>query len=191
MNKKEFLAALRKGLANLSRQEQEKWLDFYSEMIDDRMEEGVSEENAVAAVGNVEDVLGQILAEAKPAKKEKRKLKTWQTTLLIVGSPLWFSLLIAAASVVFSLMVSAWALVISLFAVSVSLLVCGLAGVALMVFFLKNSDWVTGIFCLGAGLVCAGLGIFLFIGTKYITRGVIQLCEKLFTVRLFRKEAAA
>ena len=188
MNKKEFLAALRKGLPG---QEQEKWLDFYSEMIDDRMEDGMREADAVAAVGKVEDILAQILVEAKPGKKKRRELKTWQTVLLIVGSSLWFSLLIAVASVVFSLLVSAWAVVIGFYAVAVSLVACGLAGLALLILFLIKGNVVAALFAFGAGLLSAGLGIFWFIGTHYATKGVIWLCKKLFSVLLPRKEAAA
>ena len=38
MDKTEFLMALSQGLADLPYSEQDKWLDFYSEMIDDIIE---------------------------------------------------------------------------------------------------------------------------------------------------------
>lgn len=47
MNKQEFLVKLRKGLSGLPKEDIEERLTFYSEMIDDRMEEGLSEEEAV------------------------------------------------------------------------------------------------------------------------------------------------
>ena len=50
MTKKEFLARLRRGLAQLPPEEREERLAFYSEMIDDRMEEGLSEQEAVASL---------------------------------------------------------------------------------------------------------------------------------------------
>ena len=123
MNKKEFLAVLRKGLGCLSYEEQDKWLDFYSEMIDDRLEDGLTEEDAVAAIGAVEAVIEQILVQSQPEKKQKvkRELKTWQVILLIVGAPLWFSLLIAVVSIVFSVLVTVWSVVISFYATAVSL----------------------------------------------------------------------
>ena len=49
MGKQEFLAQLRKGLQGLPQEDIEERLTFYSEMIDDRMEEGLSEEEAVSA----------------------------------------------------------------------------------------------------------------------------------------------
>ena len=49
MNKQEFLSQLRKGLAGLPQNDIEERLAFYGEMIDDRIEEGLSEEEAVSA----------------------------------------------------------------------------------------------------------------------------------------------
>ncbi len=47
MNKEEFLKTLERLLKGLPKQENQKMLDYYAEMIEDRMEEGMSEENAV------------------------------------------------------------------------------------------------------------------------------------------------
>ena len=192
MNKKEFINALGKGLAGLFCEEQDKWLDFYGEMIDDRMEEGLTEEDAVAQIGTAEVVAEQILTQSKPNKsRKKRELKTWQLILLIVGSPLWFSLLVAAASVVFSLLVVLWVVVISFYAVAVSLMACGLAGVVVApVMLVLHGNMGAALTCLGAGLFCGGLGILWLIGTNYLAKGTAWLCKKLFAVLIPRKEAA-
>ena len=50
MTKAEFLSVFKKKLSALPRKEREEGLSFYTEMIDDRMEEGLSEEEAVAEV---------------------------------------------------------------------------------------------------------------------------------------------
>ena len=52
MTKREFLAQLRKGLSGLPQDDIEERLTFYGEMIEDRKEEGLSEEEAVSAVGS-------------------------------------------------------------------------------------------------------------------------------------------
>lgn len=46
MSKQEFLEQLRRGLSGLPREDIEERLKFYSEMLEDRMEEGLSEEEA-------------------------------------------------------------------------------------------------------------------------------------------------
>ena len=53
MTKLQFLLALHDKLTGLPRDEVEERLNFYSEMIEDRMEDGLSEEEAVAAIGSV------------------------------------------------------------------------------------------------------------------------------------------
>ena len=82
MRKQEFLDELNKKLSDLSRSEAEERISFYSEMIDDRIEEGLSEEDAVSAIGTIDNVAMQITAEipltkiAKVNFKSKRKMKT-------------------------------------------------------------------------------------------------------------------
>ena len=61
MDKKEFIKALKKALSSLSRQEKAEHLGFYSEMIDDKMEEGLSEKEAVASIGHPADIAKEIL----------------------------------------------------------------------------------------------------------------------------------
>lgn len=56
MSKEEFLAQLRRGLAGLPQEDVEERLTFYSETIDDRIEEGLTEEAAVADVGDVDEI---------------------------------------------------------------------------------------------------------------------------------------
>ena len=75
MRKQEFLAALRKGLSRLPQDDLEERLTFYSEMLADRMEEGVSEEEAISAIGNVEDIVRQAVADIPFAKIAKERMK--------------------------------------------------------------------------------------------------------------------
>lgn len=63
MNKGEFLAQLRLRLGALSKQELEKTIQYYSEIIDDMLEEGVSEEDAVANLESVEEIASRIIEE--------------------------------------------------------------------------------------------------------------------------------
>lgn len=63
MNKEQFKAALYKELSGLEEGDLEKSLEFYTEMIDDRMEEGLPEEEAVASLGEVREIATQILSD--------------------------------------------------------------------------------------------------------------------------------
>ena len=59
MSKQDFLTELRKGLSGLSRDEIEERLTFYSEMILYRMEEGLSEEDAISEIGSVDEIVSR------------------------------------------------------------------------------------------------------------------------------------
>ena len=173
-----FLKKLRKGLSRLPKAEIEEHIAFYSEMIDDRMEEGLSEEEAVKAVGKAEDIVAQIL-ENTPAEKCKAKSRSTGTVLLLVlGSPVWFSLLVAAFSVVLSLWVSMWAVAISLWSVVVALAVC-LPAALLAALFVPAVAGSATLAAVGAGLVCAGLGIIMFFVCKGLTKGCAAVTKGL------------
>lgn len=64
MNKQEFLAALRAGLSGLSQEDLQRTLDFYAEIIDDCMEDGMTEAEAVVAVGPLDEILSHLRAES-------------------------------------------------------------------------------------------------------------------------------
>lgn len=183
MKKHEFLARLREGLAGLSHEDIEERAAFYSEMIDDRVEEGLSEEEAVLEIGNADEIAARIIADASrptgisASDKPKRKLKAWEIVLLAVGSPVWLSLLIAAVAVVFSLYISLWACVISLWAVDLALAVCMLGCVLIGVTMTAHGYIINGLLMFGAALLCAGLAVFLFFGSLAATKGAVWLVK--------------
>ena len=187
MNKQEFLAALREGLRGLPPADIEERVAFYDEMIDDRMEEGLTEEEAVAELGPVENVIAQIAAETpllrlvkeKVRKERQRSGKGWTTALLIVGSPIWGALLISAAAVVFSLAVSAWAVVVSLYAASVSLAAGGAACIVGSVVYFFKGNIPGAAFVVGGGLAAIGLGLLLFISCNVLAKGLARGMKKM------------
>ena len=75
MNKDSFLIKLASALAGLPEEDIEKSLEFYSEMIDDRIEDGLSEAEAVAAVGTIEEIRAQIVKDTPLAKIVKERVK--------------------------------------------------------------------------------------------------------------------
>ena len=74
MNKEEFLNELKKGLSGIPENDRNERVTFYSEMIDDRIEEGMSEEEAVSAIGDVNKIISQIMAETPMATIVKERV---------------------------------------------------------------------------------------------------------------------
>lgn len=185
MNKQEFLVQLQKGLCGLPQDDIEERLTFYSEMIDDRIEEGLSEDEAVGKIGSVNAVVTQILAETPITKLVKEKVrpnrvrKAWEIALLVLGSPIWLSLMIAAFAIIFAAYIVIWSVVVTLWAIEASIAVCSLGGVVSAVVFAFQGNKLTGLAMLSAGICCAGLSIFLFFGCKAVTKGILLLTRKI------------
>lgn len=185
MTKENFLTELREKLHGLPQEEIEERAAFYNEMINDRMEDGSTEEEAVSGIGSVDSVVEQIMADipistiVKEKVKPKRKLKTWEIVLLILGAPLWIPLLISALAVVFSIYVTIWSVMISIYAADLSLAAGAFAGLAGIVGFLKAGSPAGAFFSFGTALVSAGLAILLFFGCVWLTKSIIKATKKI------------
>ena len=184
MTKLNFLLSLNEKLAGLPKNEIEEHLNFYVEMIEDRIEDGMPEEEAVAAAGTVDEIAEEIIADiplfkiAKEKIKPKRKLKALEIVLIAVGSPIWVPLAIAAAAVGIALYISLWAVIVSLWAAFGSFVGGAIGGVAAGADLLSGGE-LSGVCMIGASLVLAGLAILSFIGCKAATRGVVVLTKKM------------
>ncbi len=184
MTKREFLENLADRISALSEGDIKRSLEYYSEMIDDFVEDGLSEEQAVERLGNMDEIVLQILSEVplmkivKKRAKDGKKMSGTTVTLLILGFPLWFPLLIAAFAVLLALYVSLWSVIISLWAVFVALVGSSLGMIVTSVIFMLTSRATSGIAMIGALLVCAGLSILFFFANKIATKGICLLTKK-------------
>ena len=184
MDKQEFLTALTGALRGLPPQDLEQSLAFYREAVEDRVEDGMTESEAVADLGPLEEIVEKILGDTSLPKlvretiRPRRALRAWEIVLLVLGSPVWLPLLAAAALVVLAVYIVVWAVIVSLYAVDFSFAVCGIAGLSGIYFAVRTGNVPTGVLLVGAGLVCAGIAIFLFFGFNQATRGILLGTKK-------------
>lgn len=196
MNKQEYLGQLRAALACLPEDEIAESVAFYEEMIDDRVADGLTEEDVVASLDDPKVAARTIIAgvstllattvlepEAPAASpttvapaKQKNRVLYW--TLIILGSPLWLTLLIAAALVVLAAMLTVWILVLALWALAVGLLAGGPLGIAVCWWALFAGQPAYGVFELGSGLLCFGLGVFCLHGAVVVTRKLARASRR-------------
>ena len=166
MKKKEFLKELENNLRGLPQRDIDERIEFYSEMIDDRIEDGKSEEEAVREIGSIDDVVRDIAKDTSLVKlvsnrvKPKNKISGLGVILIILGFPLWFPLLMVFFSLVLVLFVVLWALVIVTYAVEASLFGSSIA-MAIMA-FAQRSDGVPYQAALGLALCALGGAILFF-----------------------------
>ncbi len=184
MRRQEFLIELEKKLCGLPQKDIQERLTFYSEMIDDRMEDGLAEETAVQELGTVDAIVSQILAEVPLAKtgpetvRSSRSMRMWEILLLVLGSPLWLSLLIALFAIALAVYAVEWSLIAAIWAVGIALGACAVGGVAAVPLFLFRGYWLSAAATLGIAMVCGGFAILELMGCLHATRAVITLTTR-------------
>ena len=151
MRKQELLDTLRSRLRGLPKDDVEERLAFYSEMIDDRVEDGRSEEEAVAEIGPAERIAAEIIESipfvriAKERIRPRRRLAAWEIVLLALGSPLWLSLGIALFAVLLSGFAVVWSVIASLWACFAALIAGALGGLLTGVLFAVTGARAAGL----------------------------------------------
>lgn len=166
MNKKQFCTFLENELRlYLSSKEVYKTLNFFKEMIDDRVDEGLSEEEAVSQLGNIDDIVGQILDEHNITKRQKKLVwrfipqKTPSASniiIVILLFPIWITIFSLVASFFIAFMSLIFSLVVSVIAFFVG----GIALILIALFYLiyeKNIAYYLDI--LGFGFIITGIGL--------------------------------
>lgn len=192
MRKQDFIKELRINLSFLPKEEIEDRISFYSELIDDKIEEGLKEEDAIKSIGNVNEIVDQIINDmplskiAKDKIKPKRKLSALEVTLIIIGSPIWLSLLLSLVAILFSLYIVGWSVVISIWAVFISLISVLVAGIALTIISLFSNSALVALSYLGATLIILGLTILMHYVCKIMTKVYIKL-TKLIVLSIKKK----
>lgn len=87
MTRVEFLTQLDHQLSALSKEQADEYLNYYAEMLADRMEDGMSEEEAVASMERVEVIARRILGAAYTTPQKKNMEGKWLgTTALAIGA---------------------------------------------------------------------------------------------------------
>ena len=184
MTKREFTLKLRARLSGLPSRDVEERIAFYTEIIEDKVEEGLSEDAAVEELGSIDEVAAQIAKDVPLINivKEKMnlsgKLAWWEILLLALGSPIWISLIVAAFAVAISLFAALWSVVISLWAACLALAVGGVGGTLLGAILIFTDGALSGFSLISASLVAGGLSIPAFFGCKALTRGAFILSRE-------------
>ena len=159
MTKQEFLRQLEAELSGLPEGDIDEQLRFYSEMIDDRMEDGLTEEESVRQIGDPHEIAQRIISETPISRLVKEKVKnraplgTLAIVLLVLGFPLW--------ATNFAVAVSAPALLVG----------------SVMMFVRGNI--AQGFLAIGAAMVAAGLAILMFFAFKALTKAVAIIIRRI------------
>lgn len=186
MNREEYLEKLRLALAQMPAEEKERQIAYYDELISDMCEDGMSETEATAKLGDPGKVAEELLAAlplgtlVKTRIKSAGSLSALAIVLLVLGFPLWLPLLISAFAVVFSLLlamlVTIWSLAVALAAVVLSL---GVAAVAAPIALLSGTVTGSPLVIIGTALAAAGLCLLGALALPPLFRALASLSRTL------------
>ncbi|MBN1778067.1 MAG: DUF1700 domain-containing protein [Clostridiales bacterium] len=172
MNKHDFLNELSSRLARLPDTERDKAYAFYAEIIDDSMEDGMSEEEAVGKLGSLDEITERIIAEVPMSTIIKHRVAgknrgLYMVLLLICGFPIWFPILISLFSVLLTLFIVFWIVDLVVWVVFGSV---AAAAVGSCIGFFLNPEFGMRLLLLGGALACSGCAILLFPASVSVTK---------------------
>lgn len=187
MSKNEFLNELKRKISDMPYNDVEKTIQYYSEIIDDRIEANENEEEVIASLGSIDEIsknlhvdqpMGTIIHQK--FDQVKTKVKHDSTTqvlliiLLVVTFPFWFPILITLFALFFAFYVVIWSLVIAIGAVTLASIV---TGISLLITSPAGfiTGGVNGVLLIGGGLLALGLGGLLIYATYYAGSGAVKL----------------
>lgn len=179
MTRDEFLGRLGELLACLPAEQVEETKAFYAEAIADRMEDGMTEAEAVAAMGTpgevAEATLDELPAVPRAIARTKRKSTALLWALAIVGSPVWIPLLLAFVAVAVVVYICIWILALCVWIVAMAL-----AGAGVVELLFAVSGVVIGhapyVFAsVGAGLALLGLALLAGAGAWAASKQIARL----------------
>lgn len=186
MTKVEFLKELRSKLNGLPEQDIDDRIGFYHEMIADRMAEGKTEEEAVAEIGSVDDVVRDIARETPLRKivkercKPKRRIRGWEVALIILGFPLWFPLVVTGFVLALVGYLLTWVLVFVTYSVEMGLIAGIFAGLIGCVLELGTGD-MTSMYYLGQAIACLGASMLFIFACIGSTKLSVKISKKMLT----------
>ena len=189
MNKAEFIEALAAELEGLPAAEITKSLEYYGEVIDDRVECGMTEDEAVAALDELPVIRERLIEDTPLPVLVRGSIKTRTrpgvllTILLILGSPLWISFLAVAASLVLTLFIVFWTLIAVLWVLAAvlwvgfgALCVASVGFIAYSVLtVVTGGAFINALACVGLAIASAGAAILMFFAALYAVKGMAVL----------------
>lgn len=176
MNKKTYFDSLRSCLSSVPKEEQNKLIEYYAEIINDKIENGMTEQAALEELGTPEQLARQIL-EDNP-KLPKYPVHTSGRAGAVVG----FSLLIPFVIILFAVLL---VLSVSFLVIPFSMLLAGLL-YFFASFVTMFNGFAAGLMQTGISLSVFALGILLFYPTvlfgKTCLNTVVAIVKKYMRV---------
>ncbi|QWT17360.1 DUF1700 domain-containing protein [Collinsella sp. zg1085] len=196
MNKKAYLSALSDALSSLSPADRQESLDFYAEMIDERVADNMTEEEAVAELDEpavaAETIINELPVVPRTVARGKRNYSKLFWILVILGSPLWLSILLALCMSVFTAVVIIWTCSFGFVIATGAFLFAPFIGIGSAVQAYIQGEQLFALWQLGSSLFVFGLGLCMLSTIRAVLIYPARWSKALFSWlrSLFKKEVS-
>lgn len=186
MIRADFFKILKKSLESISKEERDKFITYYEEIIEDYKENGLTEEEALTTIGNPQNIANDILNEqgAMAVKIPSSNSNILNILLLILGFPLWGSLLLAGALIIISAYIVIWCIPLITGVSSIAFFFASLVSIIGTPFMMFDILEV-GIVQLGARIASIGISVLLAFLTIFLSKRFMHITKN-FTFRLYK-----
>lgn len=182
LNKAEFLDDLKCKLSSLPKEEREKTVNYYTEMIDDRIESGMGEEEAVAQMESTQTIAERLIPEESKNKTTSEKVFDFidkfftkhgylvVLAILILSFPLW-------SPIVVGVLIFVGLFFAFLFAMIALGAICTVVALGIAISFITQS-LLSALSALGVSMIFAGVTMLITIGTFKLIRQISDFCKR-------------
>lgn len=172
MNKSKFLKKLYRKLCFFGKDERQTIVDYYSEIIDDLIENGKNEESAISELEPPEVIASNYRKQRKTEWIDSgKKISAWFWVALIAGLPIWIGIIAAIIGIVVGISCAC-------IGVSVGFTVGGLA-IAVYGLITIFTDFAVGLSTFGTGIFLFALGLLITIGIIWLLKKIIAKIKRL------------
>lgn len=178
MSKSIFIDTLRALLEPLNKEESDKFISYYEEIIEDYKESGLTEQEVIDKIGSPQSIANDILSEQDLIKKPSSNNKVLNKILLFLGFPLWGSLLLTAVLIILSVYIVILCIPFTTGVSSIAFFgsaLVSIVGSPFMMFDTLNVEVVQ----LGLGISSIGISILLGFITIYLSKNIIGITKDL------------
>ena len=188
MYKQDFLKEIKYKLKDFNHDETNKLIEYYDELINDYMDEGLKEEEAVLKLGNVDKIINDIKADLvieRSKNKNTNSLKNFIIILSICTSPVLIPLGITFFVLFFVLIITLFVLFISFAGTSIALFLSSIYTTIVMV--VSGTDVASILIAIGVQLIAGVILGVMSIGLYNFSKLLLNFLNKQFSKFVKRK----
>ncbi|HEY8445085.1 MAG TPA: DUF1700 domain-containing protein [Bacilli bacterium] len=188
MNKVKFLNEIKVNLKDFKKEEIDRIIEYYEEMIDDKIEMGLSEEEAISSLGDVNEITTEIKTNLLGERSKNKSTNSLRNFILILGictSPVLIPIAIGFSVLFIGILIAIGAVFLSIGITAVSLFFFGITNSINMLISGENIGII--MILLGLSLIFGAILTYLTYELYNLSKIILNYINKQFIKIIKRK----